>query len=414
MGQTLSEPVTDKHSLEGGNEHVVFGISSMQGWRISMEDAHSVALHMKNKTVEEAIDFFAVYDGHGGDKVANWCGEHLPKLLEQSEDFQKGDFEAALKQTFVEADKTILEDERFHTDPSGCTATVILRVGRKLYCANAGDSRTVLGARGVAKPLSVDHKPSNDEEKARICAAGGRVDFGRVNGNLALSRAIGDFEFKSSDLPPEKQIVTAVPDVVCHELTDDDEFVILACDGIWDCKTSQQVVEFVRRGITAHLPLQKIAENLMDCCVATDAETTGLGCDNMTVCIVGLLNNMSVEQWMDEIAKRVENNDGPCAPPEYAELPGSGWTNREQDLPNVNMPFRIRRVDMDASLSVNDKNASEDAAAKDSEMLHADSSLAAGFRLKEHFFPLSSSNSRVVESPLPSNAPAVESLENTD
>jgi protein phosphatase 2C family protein 2/3 len=69
-------------------------------------------------------------------------------------------------------------------------------------------------------------------EKARIQAAGGFVDFGRVNGNLALSRALGDFEFKkSADLLPEHQIVTAYPDVVVHDISDDDEFLVLACDG---------------------------------------------------------------------------------------------------------------------------------------------------------------------------------------
>lgn len=69
-------------------------------------------------------------------------------------------------------------------------------------------------------------------EKARICAAGGFVDFGRVNGNLALSRALGDFEFKkSADLAPEQQIVTAYPDVTTHEVTEDDEFLVIACDG---------------------------------------------------------------------------------------------------------------------------------------------------------------------------------------
>lgn len=69
-------------------------------------------------------------------------------------------------------------------------------------------------------------------EKARITAAGGFVDFGRVNGNLALSRAIGDFEFKkSAELAPEQQIVTAYPDVVVHDLSDDDEFLVIACDG---------------------------------------------------------------------------------------------------------------------------------------------------------------------------------------
>lgn len=69
-------------------------------------------------------------------------------------------------------------------------------------------------------------------EKARISAAGGFVDFGRVNGNLALSRAIGDFEFKkSAELAPEQQIVTAFPDVVIHDVSEDDEFLVIACDG---------------------------------------------------------------------------------------------------------------------------------------------------------------------------------------
>lgn len=113
-----------------------------------------------------------------------------------------------------------------------------------------------MGVKGRAKPLSFDHKPQNEGnshstlaiqrsnelvpditffflgEKARISAAGGFVDFGRVNGNLALSRAIGDFEFKkSAELSPEQQIVTAYPDVTTHEITEDDEFLVIACDG---------------------------------------------------------------------------------------------------------------------------------------------------------------------------------------
>lgn len=73
-------------------------------------------------------------------------------------------------------------------------------------------------------------------EKARICAAGGFVDFGRVNGNLALSRAIGDFEFKkSAELSPEQQIVTAYPDVITHNISEDDEFLVIACDGKQNC-----------------------------------------------------------------------------------------------------------------------------------------------------------------------------------
>ena len=83
--------------------------------------------------------------------------------------------------------------------------------------------------RSMQKQLADAVSPA---EKNRITAAGGFVDFGRVNGNLALSRAIGDFEFKkSAELPPEQQIVTAFPDVTDHDLTDEDEFLVLACDG---------------------------------------------------------------------------------------------------------------------------------------------------------------------------------------
>jgi protein phosphatase PTC2/3 len=177
------------------------------------------------------------------------------------------------------------------------------------------------------------------DEKNRITAAGGFVDFGRVNGNLALSRAIGDFEFKkSAELSPENQIVTAYPDVEEHELTDEDEFLVIACDGrlptlptflkspgtdtsvgIWDCQSSQAVVEFVRRGIAAKQDLEKICENMMDNCLASNSETGGVGCDNMTMVIIAFLNGKTKEEWYDEIAKRVANGDGPAAPPEYGK-----------------------------------------------------------------------------------------------
>jgi protein phosphatase 2C family protein 2/3 len=179
--------------------------------------------------------------------------------------------------------------------------------------------------------------PFSLAERARITAAGGFVEFGRVNGNLALSRAIGDFEFKkTAELPPEQQIVTAYPDVTIHEITDDDEFLVIACDGmlphhsqyrihltfsgIWDCQSSQAVVEFVRRGIVAKQELSSICENLMDNCLARTSDTGGVGCDNMTVTVIGLLKGKTKEQWYADIAERVANGDGPCAPPEFGTI----------------------------------------------------------------------------------------------
>ena len=97
---------------------------------------------------------------------------------------------------------------------------------------------------GKAVPLSLDHKPTNSEEKQRIEAAGGTVSNAggvpRVNGNLNLSRAIGDLKYKSNgSLPPEAQIITAHPDVRVFELSSEDQFFVLACDGVWDVLSNE-------------------------------------------------------------------------------------------------------------------------------------------------------------------------------
>lgn len=154
-----------------------------------------------------------------------------------------------------------------------------------------------------------------------------------MNGNLALSRAIGDFEFKKkADLPPEQQIVTAFPDVVVHDITEDDEFLVLACDGIWDCFSSQKVIEFVRRGVAAKQDLTTICENLMNYCLADGNDTAGVGCDNMTVAILGLLHGQTKEQWYEKIAKRVEAGDGPVADESFGTIGIIQLKARKTDL----------------------------------------------------------------------------------
>ncbi|DAA76314.1 TPA_exp: putative Protein phosphatase 2C [Trichophyton benhamiae CBS 112371] len=347
MGQTLSQPIVKKESDEGEDECVVYGLSAMQGWRIAMEDAHAAVLDLQAKytdldrssssssshhgagggptPADKRLSFFGVYDGHGGEQMALYAGENVHRIVARQESFARGDIEQALRDGFLATDRAILEDPQYENEISGCTASVAIVSRDKIRVANAGDSRSVLGVKGRAKPLSFDHKPQNEGEKARISAAGGFVDFGRVNGNLALSRALGDFEFKrAADLSPEQQIVTANPDVTTHEVTEDDEFLVIACDGIWDCQSSQAVVEFVRRGIAAKQELHRICENMMDNCLSSDPETGGLGCDNMTMVIVGLLHGKTKEEWYNTIAERVANGDGPCAPPEYASFRGPG------------------------------------------------------------------------------------------
>lgn len=211
----------------------------------------------------------------------------------------------------------LTSDPVYANDTSGCTAVAALLVpeensnGRTIYVANAGDSRSVLGLAGEAKPMSYDHKPSNPEEHSRILNAGGFVEFDRVNGNLALSRAIGDFEFKqNSSLSAEKQIVTADPVVITHKWTGEEEFLVLACDGIWDCLSNQQVVDLVRRGIAQGQDLDTITESIIDRCLAPNAEVGGIGCDNMTLMIIALLGDRTKAEWAQWVKERVESKVG--------------------------------------------------------------------------------------------------------
>lgn len=312
MGQILSQPETEKHSEVNSDEYLAYGLSCMQGWRINMEDAHATILNVhEDDEKKEHVAFFGVYDGHGGEKSAIFTGLRLHGLVCDTDAFKKKDYVNALKDGFLLCDQAILQDIETRNDESGCAATSAIITPNQIICGNAGDSRTVMSINGFAKALSYDHKPTNEGEKARITAGGGYVDVGRVNGNLALSRGIGDFSFKkNSELPAEEQVVTCYPDVISHNIDfDKDEFVILACDGIWDCLTSQNCVECVRRGIYERKPFAQICEEIMELCCAPTSDGSGIGCDNMSILIVALLDhekNETLDQWYDKIIKKVD------------------------------------------------------------------------------------------------------------
>lgn len=115
----------------------------------------------------------------------------------------------------------------------------------EIYVANAGDTRCVIAAKGKAKNLSNDHKPDLPAEKRRVERAGGFVEEGRVQGIIAISRALGDWEYKNPKLKPEDNMVSSYPEVIVEQIKPDHDFFIVACDGIWDCLTSQQAVDYV-------------------------------------------------------------------------------------------------------------------------------------------------------------------------
>lgn len=314
-----------------------------------MEDAWCVCKELPSPLGHKAL--FAVFDGHGGAQVSEIASKQFPKVLaecvtnvlaQEGQDakptvksdekalhltmltmdalLRKGPsaFSKTAEQVPKELDGTPLAEMARKLEASGdrrndsfklMGSTAIVAMidcgnesplsGRpkRVSVANCGDSRAILCRGGKAVELSEDHKPELPREEERIKKAGGHVALigpcHRVDGwGLNLSRALGDFHYKSNDsLPAEEQKVIAVPELTTLDLCDEDEFLLLACDGVFELNTSQGAIDIVRkvlqRGSTPH----EAAEVLLDnSCSDNLMKTRGKGGDNCS-CIVLLLKH---------------------------------------------------------------------------------------------------------------------------
>eukprot|EP01059_Diplonema_ambulator_P001405 TRINITY_DN11180_c0_g1_i1.p1 TRINITY_DN11180_c0_g1~~TRINITY_DN11180_c0_g1_i1.p1 ORF type:complete len:398 (+),score=178.71 TRINITY_DN11180_c0_g1_i1:53-1195(+) len=278
----LEEPEKKKEVSECEDAKHMVSSAGMQGWRRTMEDAHIAKLEK-----DDGYSLYAVFDGHSGADVAEYAAATIEKMMKATPEWEKKEYKAALEKAFMALD----QDIKSKGMESGSTATVCLIVGDTIYTANAGDSRAIVSEAGVAKDLSDDHKPTNDVEKARIEKAGSTVEIvqgmGRVDGSLAVSRGFGDFQFKNKpDIAPEDQPVTAMPDVTEHKITKDTEFLVVACDGIWDCLTSQEVVDKYAsiKSATKAEEISAVSCEVMDSILSPRPGM--LGSDNMSMVVM--------------------------------------------------------------------------------------------------------------------------------
>lgn len=211
-------------------------------FRSTMEDAHCVVDGFGG---DPGTGYFGIYDGHGGRNVAEYLRLHLHNNVER-ELREKGDrsVEECLKSAFLLTD---IECAETGEQASGSTAIVCMvrrqAAKRYVYTANVGDARAVLCHAGVAVRLSKDHKATDAAERARIEAAGGFVIRKRVMGVLAVARSFGDFVLK--------KFVPAEPYTSTTKLDGMSQFIIVACDGIWDVMEDQEAVDLVREHVTA-------------------------------------------------------------------------------------------------------------------------------------------------------------------
>ena len=229
--------------------------------------------------------YFSIFDGHGGNKCAEFLRDNLLKLICDN-DFFPTDIEKAIKFGFSEADRLFLEiaikDGKL-VDGSGSCGLILLIIENKIYIANVGDSRCVISMNNgkIRKDVTRDHKPNYPYEKQRIISNGGKIyqtrtplnqKIGNNNknnsddnftsneninsnlillgphrvfpGSLSVSRTIGDAASKISALGGNPKVVISEPDIYCLELGKEDiDFIILGCDEIYDQLTSEDIIE---------------------------------------------------------------------------------------------------------------------------------------------------------------------------
>lgn len=297
---------------------------------MTMTDDSDGSSNSEDETYEEGIP----YADTESDEGENEEGEGVEKEENSDEDNDEESEDDDDDDNDEEDDILGASDKEEPGADSGCTAVIALLRGNDLYVANAGDSRCIVCRNGKAIDMSVDHKPEDELEMRRIVNAGGKVTAdGRVNGGLNLSRAIGDHTYKQNkDMTAKDQMISALPDIRTLTIdSEEDEFMVLACDGIWNYMSSQEVTDFVKERLNRGVKkLSLICEELFDHCLAPHTGGDGTGCDNMTAIIVKfhpeLANlpsvkrslgkdkiNVSQEHGDEEKSKRAkldENNGG--------------------------------------------------------------------------------------------------------
>jgi len=225
---------------------------SLQGKRPSQEDQHIHILNLDGSNTEmNNINFFGVFDGHGGKKVSKYLRDNLPNFflnkLDKNIYARNESFTKYTNQVYDFLQNNLKEKHPRAVEYCGSTACIGIQTKDTsdksvFWVVNVGDSRAVLSnKKGEAVQLSVDHKPNLPEEKKRIESLGGKISFDgsdwRVK-TLSLSRAFGDL-----DCCP---YVTHLPNIYKYKLDSKDKFIILACDGLWDALSNQEAVEFIR------------------------------------------------------------------------------------------------------------------------------------------------------------------------
>ncbi|XP_014652218.1 PREDICTED: protein phosphatase 1F isoform X2 [Ceratotherium simum simum] len=226
-------------------------IHAIRNTRRKMEDRH-VCLPAFNQLfgLPDPVDraYFAVFDGHGGVDAARYAAVHVHANAARQPELPT-DPAGALREAFRHTDEMFLWKAKRERLQSGTTGVCALVAGKTLHVAWLGDSQIILVQQGQVVKLMEPHRPERQDERERIEALGGFVchmDCWRVNGTLAVSRAIGDIS--------QKPYVSGEADAASRELTGSEDYLLLACDGFFDVVPHQDKSECQGSGLPHRAP----------------------------------------------------------------------------------------------------------------------------------------------------------------
>ena len=315
-----------KHSTSHSspNNIIAYGANTYQGIiRNYNEDRVSIIFNMKPpstlplNTQWPKVTFFAIYDGHGGNSCADFLRDHLHTLICHNECFLTN-VQQAIYEGFAKAEEMFISSEyKVSKDKSGSCALVAIIVNDKLYVANCGDSRAVMSMKNGKewKNITVDHKPNEENEKKRIEMNGGSVyqsqimlhkgkimgPYRVIPGRLSVSRTIGDGNAKEE----KKGVIIARPDVYECELKEKDvDFIVMACDGVFDQISSKEVVD------CAWMVFNKGNEDVHDKCgkavdLIMKSAMVRKSLDNVTCIIIAVKNIGNNNYVVDNVHQHI-------------------------------------------------------------------------------------------------------------
>ena len=260
---------------------------------------------------------FSLFDGHLGAEAAKFCTQHLheyvAQIMNECDDKNNNKMGDILRSAFNRTDEKFAEYAVANECEAGAVGVYVyyeynLNAHGKeenfVYVANVGDCRAILCCNGKCNVLTVDHNPKNPEEQKRC---GDAIQGDLLSGQVSVTRAIGDYVGGSDKLKG----LSCEPNVVRHQLRKEDEFMIIACDGLWDVIGNDIAMKHCRRSLRKHNDVDQAAKDLIKLAQCESMRNChgeaeeALTSDNISVMVVGFAdeNGVIVPQIKDNLPR---------------------------------------------------------------------------------------------------------------